>query len=726
MNNFKNLSHSQKRILLTEIIHTDLEMSNVGLLVKINIPNFTPKFLELSINYLIESDDGTRMRLRNNKVEDYIEQYVEEYKSFEVDYHDSSNKTLDYTISYFKEVHREKFNLFNSSLFYFCMVKFSDNTGGFYLKAHHLISDGNSAVITINKVIKKYKHLLNNEEISLEQSIPYIHYLESESKYLTSRRFNEDKKYWEKQYKTPPKMISLSQEVKKANSLETGRKYFTLGAKMSTAILNFKKENNLSLFNIFLEIFSLYIFKYSLIKDFTIGIPTHNRYDKKFDNSIGMFVSSLPFRVLIDEEKTLKEFHAEVKTHLWSSLKHQKYPYDLLIHKLVSGSSSEVDLLNFQLVEVPSFNRDDIEIVQHYSSQHSLSEISLFINLRDKLKDGIIEIAIDYQKDIFSYYHIELMFERIEMLLESYLYLQDKKISELNILCKTELDLLSKFNDTQDNTNLKDNVISQFQKSVEMFPDSIAVSDDKKYYSYKKLEIATANLANDLTSNKIDGSNTVAIIMKNSVETIIGIIGILRAGFSYLPIDPSTPQERVSYMLKDCEISIILTTSDIEINLFEDLSVLYLDLLTPLNDECVLKEDPSIKFNKTAYTIYTSGSIGNPKGVSLNHGNLSNYINWAKNYYKLKEKFIFPLYSSISFDLTITSVFVPLSSGGQIVVYNDEDFENAFLRIFKENLVNTVKLTPSHLRIIQNINFDNSSIKQLIVGGEELTFNLAR
>ena len=129
--------------------------------------------------------------------------------------------------------------------------------------------------------------------------------------------------------------------------------------------------------------------------NFTIGIPTHNRYDRQFDNSIGMFVSTLPFRVEINDEETISDFHQKIKTDLWQSLKHQKYPYNMLVN---------------ELVEIPGFFSDDVEVLRHFAPRHSLSEVSIFINLRDKLKDNIIDISIDYQKDLFTHYDIELIF----------------------------------------------------------------------------------------------------------------------------------------------------------------------------------------------------------------------------------------------------------------------------------------------------------------------------
>ncbi|MCK4979215.1 MAG: AMP-binding protein, partial [Candidatus Delongbacteria bacterium] len=360
----------------------------------------------------------------------------------------------------------------------------------------------------------------------------------------------------------------------------------------------------------------------------------------------------------------------------------------------------------------------------HFAPRHSLSEVSIFINLRDKLKDNIIDISIDYQKDLFTHSGIELMFERLETIFENYFKYPESKLIKQSILGKNEINHLTKFNQTDINLGNEDNFIARFNKSVESYPDNIAISDNGKNYRYSELSNLSLSMASKVWEQG-KSSDTIAVIMKKSVDLIITILGILNTGKSYLPIDPNTPDDRIDYMLDNSNVSLIICDSSFESNLVRKYDTINI-MAEDLSDNSILKESTCINHKTDAYTIYTSGSTGNPKGVSISHGNLINYINWAASYYNLGNKLIFPLYSSISFDLTITSIFLPLAEGGQIVVYEDEDFENAFLKIFEDNLVNTVKLTPSHLRIIQNMTFNTSSIKQLIVGGEELTYNISR
>lgn len=716
-----NLSHPQKRIWLTDEMHQDLEMSNVGLLVRLNVPVFDPDVLEKAINELIRNDQGTRIRLRNSENEDCIEQIVSDYRYMILDRKDFSGKSIDEIESYFRKRHNMKFDMLDSDLFYFCIVKLSEDEGGFYLKAHHLISDGNSAVLNIKKIIRFYKEITSGKIITDMTANSYLDYLEAERAYLNSVRCKTDSDYWHKVYETLPEPVNIASKNGNKGTQEVTRTYYSLDKEMSGRLIDYVKENNYSVFGIFLEIISIYIYKFSRSCDFSIGIPTHNRYDRRFADSSGMFVSTLPFRVRINENETIRQFHDRLRSEMWKSLKHQKYPFDMLIGHLVEKQKTEVNLLNVQLVEIPGFFSEELEVVRHFAPKHSFSELSVFINLRDKLKDNIVEFSIDYQKDLFSVKDIDMMSDRLKNLFLQYFNNPGLKICEIDPVCPEDVDLIESFNNTLSEDG--ELFLSRFNESVKLYPLRTAITDKKKNYSYEQID-RLSDIFAKLVYEADCGKNAVAVIMKKSVELIISILGILKAGMSYVPVDPKTPQDRISFMIQNSDIKLVAVdadSSDIVPDGFVKLCVLSEELDSMAHTDFYRE----INGSDSAYTIYTSGSTGYPKGVSVTHANLSNYINWAAGYYKLEEPLIFPLYSSISFDLTVTSIFVPLASGGSIVVYEEADFENAFLQIFEENQVNTVKMTPSHMRIIQNMKF-NSTIKQMIVGGEELTFNLSK
>ncbi|MCB0015794.1 MAG: amino acid adenylation domain-containing protein, partial [Anaerolineales bacterium] len=236
-------------------------------------------------------------------------------------------------------------------------------------------------------------------------------------------------------------------------------------------------------------------------------------------------------------------------------------------------------------------------------------------------------------------------------------------------------------------------------------------------------------LAHYLRSAGVGPETPVAICMARSPEVLVAIWGILKAGGCYVPVDPTYPEGRQRYMIADAAPRFVLTAGTM--GPVTDVS----DICPLLNlDELDLSEQPDSNplpvaaTNNLVYMIYTSGSTGLPKGTMLTHQGLVNYIWWAKAAYQDGAVLDFPLYSSLAFDLTVTSIFVPLLSGGRVVVYSEADHPKGLeiLAVFAEDCVDIVKLTPAHLALVRDSIPTCRRIRKLIVGGEDLKTELAR
>lgn len=217
----------------------------------------------------------------------------------------------------------------------------------------------------------------------------------------------------------------------------------------------------------------------------------------------------------------------------------------------------------------------------------------------------------------------------------------------------------------------------------------------------------------------------VGLINTHSLETVIGILGILKAGAAYLPIDPKEPPDRMNFMLADAAPQLLLVNTKLDdAVIFEGdtLDLTDVGLYTGATDNLTFYNNAS----QLVYVIYTSGSTGVPKGTMIAHQQLVNYIWWAKQIYINDQSDIFALYSSLAFDLTITSIFTPLLCGNTVVIYSDSEDEYVLFRIIRENQVTILKLTPSHLSLLKDGDYRNSSLRRLIVGGENLKVSLAR
>ena len=267
-------------------------------------------------------------------------------------------------------------------------------------------------------------------------------------------------------------------------------------------------------------------------------------------------------------------------------------------------------------------------------------------------------------------------------------------------------------------------VVALFEQQVQRIPQAIAVSHGSQELSYAALDARANQLARRLLS--CEQSSVVGVLAERSIGLVIALLAILKTGAAYLPIDPGYPLERRKFMLAHAQARIVLASGQYLANnqIEFDGTVLNLD------DENSFAADSSRppctpQAHDLAYVIYTSGSTGNPKGVEIEHQQLLNYVCWAKHSYHPQEALNYPLFTSPAFDLTITSLFVPLMSGAQIIVFDDPSAQQMLLQVVHDPRIAILKATPTHLRLLNALDIGPSSLRKMIVGGENLATPLA-
>ena len=276
---------------------------------------------------------------------------------------------------------------------------------------------------------------------------------------------------------------------------------------------------------------------------------------------------------------------------------------------------------------------------------------------------------------------------------------------------------------------------------MERNPDAIAVIGEQQQITYRNFNEQANQLAHYLKKQGVGAEVTVGILMRRSPQMLIALWGILKAGGVYVPIEPNYPPERIAFILEDMRISLLLSEESLLHQLSlekqtEGVEIIRLDRdWAKISHESSENLESEPKPEHLAYIIYTSGSTGQPKGVMIEHQGLINYVSWAKQQYlpnhnqpNSESELAFPLFSPLSFDLTVTSIFVPLLSGGKVVIYgeNPGEIDLSIQNIVAENAVDIIKLTPSHLSIIKDMDLGGSRIKKMILGGEDLKTSLAK
>ncbi|WP_157649658.1 non-ribosomal peptide synthetase, partial [Burkholderia ubonensis] len=302
----------------------------------------------------------------------------------------------------------------------------------------------------------------------------------------------------------------------------------------------------------------------------------------------------------------------------------------------------------------------------------------------------------------------------------------DKTVGDIESIPAEQRRMLAAFNETAAAGPSHPTVVGMFEAQVARTPDAPALVTDSSLMTYADLNARANGLAHQLVNHYgVGPESLVGIMLDRSEAMIVAILGVLKAGAAFVPLDTAYPAERINHILGDTGLSLLLTQSSQLAQWYEYAGVtLLLDQAlpgwTPLPDNPPCRAAPE----HLAYVIYTSGSTGKPKGCLLEHRNLAHYISWAVGYYFPEgETGSFGLYSSLCFDFTLTNVFCPLVRGKSLRVYpQSESIDTILARMFQPGSgVDTLKLTPTHIHLLEYMNLGRSGVRKVIVGGEELT-----
>lgn len=480
---------------------------------------------------------------------------------------------------------------------------------------------------------------------------------------------------------------------------------YNLQENISHKVIKLGKNSDISIYVVLLAAFNAFLYRYTGKEDLCVSSPLYKGNQA--------FNSIVLIRNKIDTQMTFKDVLIGTKESVINACNNQDYPFDKIIEELNLEDKESIENL-FDLL----FLSKNIHHKNEDDSKNGGIVIS-FIKTDNKIKFTFDYDNSQYDKDeignIVKYYFrtLEIMMENLSL-----------NVTNFELLSSSEKEyLLKEFNDTCFDYLEFKTIDKLFEEQVSLCPHAIAIKFDNQEITYEELNERANILAKTIRNNGIKSGDIVGIIINRCPELIIGILAIIKAGGAYLPIDPEYPIDRINYMVKNSNTNLLLSKREV------------IDKIGFCGEFIDIEEVNKIqsnrenlgeinKINDLVYIIYTSGSTGKPKGVMIEHRGLVNYILWAKKVYLCNEKLDFPLYSSVSFDLTVTSIFTPLLSGNSIVIYKEDDDDFVIKKIIEENKVGILKATPTHLNLIKNMDFNNSALKKIIVGGEELKSEL--
>ena len=727
MENLYQLTYSQKNIWYTEKMYPGTSIGNVAGTLRMK-EKIDFKILEKAINKFVEQNEGMRLQITEKEGVPY--QYIKDYKEFKVDFIDFSNKQIEEVYKFEEEQTRGIFSLLDAPLFDFKMIKISENDGGFYIKTHHLISDAWNMTILGNKVAENYSKLKKGEEI-LDKEPSYTDYINKQIEYEKSERFIKDKKYWMDKYKFAPDVTMLKEKTSKEISTKAKRKTFVLPSKLTKKIYEHSKENKISVFSMYMTALSMYLNRVKGKEELNLGTIFLNRSDKAEKNTVGMFVTTVPVALTINNNEKFNDFSSKVTSELMSIMRHQRYPFTILqedIRKKFNMDDVLYDIVvSYQNAKFIKSSDFEISTRWHFNGYQTNS---LTVHINDRDTEEILIVDYDYLEDVFYDKEIEFAHDNIVRLLWHALDNPEKEIIKIEMVSEKEKDkILNKFNDTKVDYPREKTLDQVLAEQVQKTPNNIAAVYDNESITYKELDKRSNKLAKKIREKGIGPDDIVGIMLYRSLEMIISIFAIIKAGGAYMPIDPDYPEDRIKYMMEDSKSKLLLTTK--ELSKKAD-NIDYIDV----KDEEIYKgKDEKIekKHNSRnlAYVIYTSGSTGKPKGAMIEHYSVINRINWMQNKYPMDENDVILQKTPYTFDVSVWEMFWWSFVGAKVAFLEPggQKYPDKIIKAIKDNKVTVMHFVPSmlnaFLEYIENYGDDNSltTLKQVFASGEALTVN---
>jgi amino acid adenylation domain-containing protein len=600
------------------------------------------------------------------------------------------------------------------------------------LTVHHIVSDSWSAGIMVREIVGLYEDLAGGGAGRLSGlPVQYVDFAQWQRQRLAGDAFEEDLAYWKEQLGSEPPAIELASDRPRpaVSSFRGAIETLELPAALTCKLKELSQSENATLFMTLLAAFNVLLYRYTRQEDIVVGCPISGRNQTEIAGLIGFFVNTLALRTDLSGEPEFRELLRRVRAAALGAYAHQQVPFD----KVVDAVQPKRDLSHAPLCQIVFGLRENP--VKQYSMGATTFQLlgthngtSKFdLTLEAIQSDAGVVLSAEYSTDLFDAPTIRRMLHHYLVLLEAAADKPSTRISQLPLLnAEEQYRAIVEWNRTA--APYPDHLCAHqlIEQQAARTPDAVAAVFEGQELTYSELNRKANQLAHHLRRLGAHPESRVALCMTRSLEMIVGVLGIWKAGAAYVPMDPAYPRERLEFLLEDSGAEIVLTQEALAATLPAGAAkVVPLDTLwTTLEHECSCSSVVGPAPDNLAYVIYTSGSTGKPKGVLIPHQGLVNYLVWCVDEYRIESGIGAPVQSSISFDLTITSMFAPLIKGGAVHLLSEEQGVGQLSAALRNTRgFSLVKITPAHLEMLSyEIPPEEAAGKThaFIIGGENL------
>jgi len=603
---------------------------------------------------------------------------------------------------------KEPFDLSEGPLLRCRLVRLGPEHHIFLMVLHHIIVDGWSISILFRELTSCYASLLNGERPALP-AIPlqYADYAQWQREYMTGEVLDRQLEYWKSKLADAPLVLDLATDHPRPAiaSWHGATEEIIVDSDALAILKGLAQSENCTLFMVVMAAFQALLWRYTKQGSIVVGTPVAARNEVEFEGLVGLFVNTLVFRCDFPEDLTFRELMRQVRTFALDSYAHQDLPFEKLVESLVPQRSLDLHplfqvLFTFQNIPKQVFQIPGLSI-KEIGFETGISKMDLSVEVWD---DGQLHCQFEYRTDLFEKSTIERMLGHFENLLRAASKNPDLRVGELNMMSVRErAQVLTEWNSTAANYDRSVTIPQAFERQVERAPDAVAVIHEGRRWSFREVNQAANRVARLLVKKGIGRESLVGVFLERSPEMVIALMGILKSGAAYVPMDPSYPEERTRFIIRDASLAAIVSNSSIKHILPGEIeNVVSTDDEESLDREAADNLGVAISGEDRAYVIYTSGSTGVPKGVEGIHRASMNRFSWMWRTYPFQDDEVCCQKTNLGFVDSIWEIFGPLLAGVPNVIIPQDAVRDPqlFLDALAREHVTRIVLVPSQLRAI--------------------------
>lgn len=734
-NSSADVSFAQQRLWFLDQIEENRALYNVPRAMYLSGALDIPA-LQRTLNELVSRHEPFRTYFAS--VDGALRQIIDEKAELPLELINLNNLAAeDRATEIIREESLRPFDLARGPIIRASLLRLGEHEHILLLCTHHIVSDAWSAGILFRELEALYNAFSTGKPSPLAPlPIQYADYAEWQRKWLQGEVLETQLSYWRKQLHNVTGILDLpTDRPRAAGQLSRGAyKVHTLSSDLSSRLAELSKREGATLFMTLLAAFQTLLWRYSNQDDIVVGSPIAGRNRVEIEDLIGFFINTLVLRANLSGNPTFKALLDQVKETAVGAYAHQDLPFEKLVEELQPQRDLNRNplfqvMFQFQNTAPPQPNLNGLNTTR-VKIPTETAKFDLLLLVREQ--DDALLCVMEYNSDLFDGETIERMLGNYATLLESIVADPDAHIADLSLLTTAQRkQLLLDWNATTAGFPYHKSIDQLFHEQAQLTPDDVAVVCDTRRLTFAELNDRANQLAHYLRKRGVRPEVRVAICVERSVEMIVGLLAILKAGGTYVPLEPSFPAERMAFIQADSQARVLLTQQHVSLTAWTG-ETIYLDSDWPE----IARETPEAPVElasagNSAHVIYTSGSTGRPKGVVSSHRASLNRFAWMWRAYPFVEGEVCCQKTSLSFVDSIWEIFGPLLQGVPLVIIPDDVVKDPqrFITALATNNVTRLVLVPSLLRVMLELGEDLAQqlgkLRFCVCSGETLPVELA-